>query len=471
MVDNTNKQNIDTNLTKSNSNNNNSNDSSNKSYTCLVCDIGGTNSRMSLVSLSLENKKTYEKLDEKKLKSNQYKSLTHLISEYLSPFKETDSYPKIALLAIPGPVRNNKVSVIANLMHWPEGNGSEIEKELGIKKVILLNDFVAIGYGVTSNLELNKDYFNINYNYANYHDSKVSSDNKKAMNINEDDHEHGTYICIGAGTGLGHCIGYKTDHMYSIKRPYEKVEKDDDFYIYHDVIPSEGGHQTFSPHNNNEFNFRNYMVDKLNLDHVSHERVCSGPAIPYMYNYFLDKIIESKNNNNNSNNTNNYNKSGNSDYNSNSLNIDKIRKNSERIIDYKSISPKLIDLNDKDFDTKRWKLTPEVIVKAAVKEECPVSVLVRDMFLEILATECSNFSLATLPYKGVFLVGSITNSFKDYLLNNKNNVFVERFFAKGRLSEWLSKLPIYLVVEEHIGILGCMEYARRMMESLVKTVE
>lgn len=426
-------------------NNNLNSNITSKYYTCLICDIGGTNSRMSLVKLSKNKQDKCTKIDQKKLKSPDYSSLCNLLVSYLSPFVGSDNYPQIALLAIPGPVRHNKVSIIANLLHWPEGNGEELEKHLNIKKVILLNDFVAIGYGVSTNLELNKNYYNINYNFSNFHNKSNASSNSK-LDINEIDHENGTYICIGAGTGLGHCIGYKTDHLYSIKKPFNIVDKDNpSYYVYHDVIPSEGGHQTFSPYNDNEYNYKKYITNLLNIDHVSHERLCSGPAIPYMYNFYLEKIINANNK-----------------YRDLDSNI-----NLKEVEDYNNIIPKLINIKSNDFNKKRWELTPEEIVKSAVNEDCPVSILVRNMFLEILATECSNFSLATLPYKGLFLVGSITNAFKDYLLTNKNNVFVERFFNKGRLSDFLYKLPIYLVTEENIGMIGCMEYARRIIESLV----
>ena len=47
-------------------------------------------------------------------------------------------------MGIPGPVFDNKVDIIANLV-WKDINGEEIAKTFNFKKMILLNDFVCNG--------------------------------------------------------------------------------------------------------------------------------------------------------------------------------------------------------------------------------------------------------------------------------------------------------------------------------------
>jgi glucokinase len=54
--------------------------------------------------------------------------------------------PITACLAAAGPVKNNIVR-FTNRDSW-EIDGDQIGEELGIKKVFLINDFVAAGYGV-----------------------------------------------------------------------------------------------------------------------------------------------------------------------------------------------------------------------------------------------------------------------------------------------------------------------------------
>jgi len=85
------------------------------------------------------------------------------------------------------------------------------------------------------------------------------------------------------------------------------------------------------------------------------------------------------------------------------------------------------------------------------------------MFTEIFATACSNFCLVTLCVNGLFLVGSLSNSFHDYIKNDPT--FLQRFSDKGRLTKFLSEeIPIYLVTDLHIGLKGCEEFGRRLIE-------
>lgn len=348
-------------------------------FPVLVCDIGGTNSRMSILRVSVDKTVTPIVVDVTKLKSQDYTSLSNLLSFYLEKYKDTDDYPHIAAIAVPGPIVNNRISVIANLMHWPHSDGDSIGQNLNFKKCVLLNDFVAVGYGIIGDLTIDKDFYNLTCGKSN---------------------PDGPYAVVGAGTGLGHGLGYKSVHGK-----------------YHEIIPSEGGHQTFICFNDTEWKYQNYLKQKFQINHISHERACSGPAIPYIFNF---------------------------------------------LIDVEGMEPKLLDKNDKEFDDKRWKLTPEEIITACVEEKCPVANRVGDMFLEMLATDCSNLCLTSLPYKGLYLVGGITLTLQNKLKNSK--VFWNRFYHKGRLSEYLKEFPVYLVTDSDVGIKGCQEFCRQIIE-------
>lgn len=90
--------------------------------------------------------------------------------------------PKICVIGIPGPVADNK-AVCCMIPRWPEVNGEEIRKEFGFEKAVLINDFIAAGFGV---LSLDRD------------DVVLINDVKSD--------EKGTKIVIGPGTGLGEGI-------------------------------------------------------------------------------------------------------------------------------------------------------------------------------------------------------------------------------------------------------------------------
>ena len=98
--------------------------------------------------------------------------------------------PVSACLAVAGPVKHNVVR-FTNRDSW-EIDGDQIGEELGIKKVFLINDFVAAGYGV---LTLNTDVECITLQKATMQSTAPIA-------------------CIGAGTGLGKRIA----HLSGIER-------------------------------------------------------------------------------------------------------------------------------------------------------------------------------------------------------------------------------------------------------------
>lgn len=352
---------------------------SNSFIPVLLADIGGTNSRLKIQKISknfgmepiLVHKKTFHSKD--------FSSINDLLAEYLKDFKGNDNYPVFAIIAIAGPIENNTLQVIANL-NWPNCEGKQLEEEFNIKEVHLINDFVAVGYGIFGNILREKDEVLLTKN-------TVSNDNAP-------------FIVVGPGTGQGHCYGNKFKNS-----------------IYHEVFASEGGHSTFCPFNDTEYKYKKYLQEKFNISHVSFERACSGPALVYMYNFFIDEM---------------------------------------------GMESCILNKSDKEYEKLRWEILPEAILKSANEGECKVSAAVRKLFVELLATVCSNLSIFTLPSKGVYLVGNIIKSLKEYLL--ETNDFFDRYYDKGRLSDFLRRFPIYIITESNIGIKGSEEYARRLIE-------
>lgn len=347
-------------------------------FPVLVTDIGGTNSRMKLVKITKNKSDPPIEIDFTIYKSNDFKSLEDLIDHYLIQFKNSINFPEVAVIGIPGPIEDNKCLLIANISHWGSIEGSKIAQKCLIKQVYLINDFVICGYGVTSNLVKDVDYFVLNKGEPN---------------------ESASIGIIGPGTGLGHAIGIKQEKDY-------------------EIIPSEGGHSIFICQNDREWTYRNYLANKLGLDHVSHERGLSGPPIVYMFNYFID--------------------------------IEKM-------------TPTYLDIKDSEFEVKRWKLTAEEIVIASNTTNCEVCLAVRKFFIELFANACSNLAITTVSKGGLYIVGSISNSYEKFLLND--STFMDRFTMKGRLSGFMRTVPIYLVIDVNIGLKGSLEFARRRLNN------
>ena len=143
----------------------------------------------------------------------------------------------------------NNVVRFTNRDTW-EIDGDQIGEELGIKKVVLINDFVAAGYGVlTVNVE------------------------KECLTLQKADRDSSAPIaCIGAGTGLGQC--YLT--------PSGSDGVDGDYRCF----PSEGGHAEYAPRNELEFRLLTFLKEKFNAKHrVSVERIVSGTGLSNVSTY------------------------------------------------------------------------------------------------------------------------------------------------------------------------------------------
>ena len=154
---------------------------------------------------------------EKKYGNDKYDSLLEVISVFL---KEANfgKVPTTACLAVAGPVTNNKAT-LTNREHW-EIDGETLAKALGLKRIQVVNDFVAMGFGL---LTLNEDT-----------ECVVLQKAKKNPTA--------PIACIGAGTGLGECF---------------LTPKGDGNY---ECYASEGGHAEFAPRNDVRAHIYKYTI-------------------------------------------------------------------------------------------------------------------------------------------------------------------------------------------------------------------
>jgi glucokinase len=145
-------------------------------------------------------------LFDKKYTNDNYSSLLEVIQIFLNESNDTRQ-PSTACLAVAGPVSNNR-AVLTNHSSW-DINGAEIGQALSLKGIRVINDFVAMGYGL---LTLNEEKECI----------ILQKGTKKA---------DAPIACIGAGTGLGECYLTPTGTGG------------------HECYGSEGGHAEFAPRN------------------------------------------------------------------------------------------------------------------------------------------------------------------------------------------------------------------------------
>lgn len=199
----------------------------------LAGDVGGTKTRLGLFSVSKGRSRL---LLEKTFHSQYYKALESILKEFLEGQKKIAS----ACFGVAGPVIHGRTK--ATNLPWRITTKS-LQRELGLRKVKLINDLVANAYGISS---LRKSDF-------------------QTLNVGEK--RKGNAALISAGTGLGEAILFWDGRS-------------------HIPSPSEGGHAEFAPRNRLEIELLQYLMDRFG--HVSYERILSGTGLYHIYQFLRD---------------------------------------------------------------------------------------------------------------------------------------------------------------------------------------
>jgi glucokinase len=178
------------------------------------------------------------------------------------------------------------------------------------------------------------------------------------------------------------------------------------------VFATEGGHTDFAPRNSLEWELLEYIKAKYQLERVSVERIVSGMGIVAIYQFLRD--IK---------------------YREESSNIaQKIRQ---------------WEKGDKNIDPGA------VIGKAALDKTDKLAAKTLEIFLEAYGAETGNLALKILPYSGIYIAGGIAVKILPLL---KESRFLEIFKNKGRMKNLLEKIPIKVIVNPQVGLLGSLLY-------------
>ncbi|MGC9325399.1 MAG: glucokinase [Desulfomonilia bacterium] len=179
------------------------------------------------------------------------------------------------------------------------------------------------------------------------------------------------------------------------------------------AYPSEGGHADFAPRNEKEIALLSYLLKRF--DHVSYERVCSGSGIPLLYDFLKD----------------------------------------EHYCDEPAwLAQQLAGAQDKTA----------IIVPAALDEENSPEICreTLDLFLSILGAEAGNLTLKLLATGGVYLGGGILPRILPTFLKSS---FLDSFLNKGRLSHVLERIPISVILNPSVALMGAARYGLEMIEN------
>ena len=99
------------------------------------------------------------------------------------------------------------------------------------------------------------------------------------------------------------------------------------------------------------------------------------------------------------------------------------------------------------------------ITQFAQQGDEPIAHMALDLFLRVYGAFVGNVALATLPRGGVYVAGGIAEKISTAM---RHGVFLRSFLDKGRYAGLLETLPLHIVANQRVGLLGAGLVAQRM---------
>jgi glucokinase len=204
---------------------------------------------------------------------------------------------------------------------------------------------------------------------------------------------------IGAGTGLG--------EGFLIPQAGGRYQ----------VFPTEGGHTDFAPQSAQACRLLDYLKEKNDLERVSVERVVSGMGIVSIYQFLRSQDVAEE---------------------------------SPALAERYQIWQQEVGRPQKTVD-----LAAE-ISQAALAGTDLLCRKTMKIFIETYGAEAGNLALKLLPYGGLYIAGGIAA--KNLPLLQQGN-FMQSFQAKGRMRDLMLQIPVHVVLNPKVGLLGAGLYA------------
>jgi glucokinase len=199
----------------------------------LVGDIGATHARLALISVEHGLARPAR---ENTLPSQRYATFDQVVAEFLTP--PAPAPIERAVFAVAGPVVHGRADLTN--VGWVIDEKA-LGASLGVPSVRLLNDLVALAYGVP----------------------QLAPGALRTLQRGEPE-VHGPIAVVAPGTGLGEAYLSWDGTGYRAR-------------------PSEGGHADFAPTDELQVDLLSWLWARF--DHVSYERVCSGSGLPNLYDF------------------------------------------------------------------------------------------------------------------------------------------------------------------------------------------
>jgi len=312
----------------------------------LSGDIGGTKTLLQIADMTDGQLHIRHAV---RFASNAWTGITPLVEQFLI---NSDFLPEIACFAIAGPVDGHRAQ-LTNLP-WTDVDADSLARYFGIKQIIFLNDFQAIGYGIDGLAE------------------------SELAILQAGNAIHGApRALLGAGTGLGQSILLWRNGRYF-------------------PLESEGGHVDFAPTNLEQERLWEFLHERFS--HVSYERILSGAGLVAIDHFLRGSLFH--------------------------------------------------ESNEKDLAME--------ISTAALTARDPIAVRSLRLFVQIYGQQAGNLALTCLARGGVYLAGGIAPRIFPFLIDGE---FIRAFRAKGRMERLLIEMPVRVILNPEIGLIGATRFA------------
>jgi len=172
----------------------------------------------------------------------------------------------------------------------------------------------------------------------------------------------------------------------------------------HHVFACEGGHADFAPRTDLQVKLLQYLAARFG--HVSYERILSGPGLVNVYEFLRDSIHEKE-------------------------------------------SRALAEAMQKGDPAA-------AVSRAALNGSDGLASKALDLFVSVYGAEASNLALKAMSTGGLFLAGGISPKILPKL---KEPTFMQSFLDKGRMKPLVEAMPVQVVINEKVGLLGAARCA------------
>ena len=331
----------------------------------LAGDVGGTKTRLAFCRL--ENGRIIRQQTDTFV-SREYSCLEEIVQNFINKY---DVSVTKSCFGVPGPVVNGEAKATKLPWNFKE---EHISNELNIPTVKLVNDLVATAAAVPHLMP--EDLYVLHEGEPSDSPAEDQSQNR---NSGSEKRENVIGV-LAPGTGLGQAYVYtNAGQRY--------------------IMASEGGHVDFAPTNEVEVKLFQYM--KSRYDHVSYDRILSGPGLNSIYTFLKET----------------------------------------------GFAPEPPELEKRLREEDPGK----VITTTGKTGEYELCAETLNIFASLLGAQAGNMALNLITTGGIYLGGGIPAFIYKKLADG---ITVNSYLKKGRLSYLVKKTPLYVILDDHTALLG-----------------